>query len=423
MSTKGLRSIVALSVAALVLAGCGGGNDTATGGDETAEAGATEAGAAGSESESAAPDGGSDAEAGAEADLAAPAAALDEARLTQIADALEQAEAGDDLPFSGELGDGSAFALNERIAEKVRNGEEINYVFSYQSSGIPLFSDQYRTGYETTLPIAAEIYPMRGTSIAPAGDIDIPQQIAQIEALLNTDQIDCLTIEPPDSDAFTAITNQALSQGIPVFTVGVTSNGNEFTNFTQVPLEEGRTAAEVVIEQLDGEPIEVVTVSGGDPTAFWAQGRMTGFEEGVLEAFPDATFINTASDPLDVSYDPAQTYDAYNALIGGQPDLNFILNVDIGAEHAARAISDAGREGELFTAGWNVSLAQLDAIESGVQVAAFDQRWSEQAGFGAVACGALFGAGSVLPNTQQLVPVTADNAAQAREDLESILGG
>ena len=41
------------------------------------------------------------------------------------------------------------------------------------------------------------------------------------------------------SDSTTAITNKLMDQGIPVFTVGVTSRGHEFTNFTQVPMLEG----------------------------------------------------------------------------------------------------------------------------------------------------------------------------------------
>lgn len=409
MTMHARRLFAAMTAAALLAAGCGSSTTsetTAGSGSEPSSGGASE-GSAPTQN----------------ADLSAPVTSLEEASYGQVAAAVEQAEALDDLPFSATLKDGSTFTLNERIAEKVRNGEEINYVFSYQSSGIPLFSDQYRTGYETTLPIAQEIYPMAGTAIAPAGDIDVPQQTAQIEALLNTDQVDCLGIQPPDSNAVTAITNQAMADGIPVFTVGVTSNGNEFTNFTQVPLEEGHTAADVVLEELGDQDAEVFTVSGGDPTAFWAQGRMQGFQEGVEEAVPDATFLNTASDPLDVGYDPAQTYDAYNALIAGQPGLDFILSVDIGAEHAARAISDAGKEGEILTAGWNVSLAQLDAIDEGLQVAAFDQRWSEQAGFAAAACATLLATGKVAPNTQELRPITQANAAEARADLEAILGG
>ena len=131
-----------------------------------------------------------------------------------------------DWPASGTLKDGSTFTLKPSIADKLANGGDINYVFSYQSPSIPLFRDQYKAGYDTTLPQAQAILPsaVKGQIIAPTTDatgIDVPQQLAQIQALIDTDSIDCLSIEPPDSNAFTALTNQALAAGIPVFTVGV----------------------------------------------------------------------------------------------------------------------------------------------------------------------------------------------------------
>ena len=55
-------------------------------------------------------------------------------------------------PTSGPLKDGSTFTLAQGIQDKLANGSDINYVFSYQSPSIPLFSDQYKAGYETSLP-------------------------------------------------------------------------------------------------------------------------------------------------------------------------------------------------------------------------------------------------------------------------------
>lgn len=331
-------------------------------------------------------------------------------------------------PDSGPLNDGSTFELNPRIADKLASGDTINYVFSYQSPSIPLFSDQYKAGYETTLPQAQEILPvMEGQIIAPISDtgIDVPGQIAQIEALLNTDSIDCLAIEPPDSNAFTAITNQAIAMGIPVFTVGVTSNGNELTNFTQVPSREGAQAATILLDWMEetGNELTTFAVSGGDPTAFWAQGRMQSFRETIQEAIPDAVFINTEENALATTFEEAPTYDAYMALIAGNPELDFIQNVDIGAEHAARAIRDSEKAGEVWTLGWNVSYGQLSAIDEGLQVVALDQKWAEQAGFGALACADFLANGVVRPNTQELFPVTAANTAEARAELDAVLGG
>ena len=88
-----------------------------------------------------------------------------------------------------------------------------------------------------------------------------------------------------------------MAAGIPVFTVGVQSNGNEFSNFTQISDKEGRQAAGIVVDYMkaNGLDFKNFAVSGGDPTQNWAQGRMQGFIDGIKEAIPDAKFINDAT--------------------------------------------------------------------------------------------------------------------------------
>ena len=398
---------------------------------ETAEeaqafAAQAQAEAAGAQAEAAA----AQAEAETAGEEAAAAQEALEFATDQLAAAQAQAtEAGGDLPFTHVLRDGSDFTLNERIARKIRTGEPINYLFSYQSSGIALFSDQYEAGFRATQGDAYRIYPMNFTVVAPVtAPFDIQEQIAQIEAQVAVDQVDCLSIEPADSNSFTELTNRLLADGIPVFTVGLTTNGNEFTNFTQVPYNEGRQAAELSVEFMreNGYDWDTFMVSGGDPTQFWAQGRMTGFYDRILELLPDAEFLTTPENGIQVGgggYDPGISYDDYSAILVGNPELDFIENVDIGAEHANRAIIDGGREGEVFTIGWNVSYGQLDGVERGIQVAALDQRWSEQAGFGAIACAEFLANGRILPNTQTLLPIQKEQVEAARRDLDLILGG
>ena len=330
------------------------------------------------------------------------------------------------LPYTATLKDGSTFTLNQRIVDKLKAGTAINYVFDYGSTSIPLFSPQYLAGYQKTLPEAQAVLPMNGTALAPASAVQDPnEQISQIQALINADQVDCLSIQSTGADTFTKITNDIMAKGIPVFTVGVQSNGNEFTNFTQISLKEGAQAAQIVIDWMKatGHSLTTFAVSGGDPTQNWAQGRMQGFIDGITAGVPGAKFLNSASAALTTTYDPAGTYDAYKAFIQGNPDVQFIENVDIGAEHADRAIKDAGLTGKVFTIGWNVSIGQLDAVKEGTQVAALDQKWGEQAGFGALACAQLLKNGVVLPNSQVLLPVTQANEAQARADFLKISGG
>jgi ribose transport system substrate-binding protein len=363
--------------------------------------------------------------------VAVPAMAQDATE----APAASAAASGDAWPITGTLKDGSTFTLKQSIQDKLAlnsdddpaNDVPIQYVFSYGSDSIPLFSPQYRAGYERSIPEAQTIMPqLSGTPIAPASALqDVNLQVAQIQALWEAGLIDCLSIQTTGTDAFTNITNQIVADGIPVFTVGVQSNGNEFSNFTQISMNEGHQAAEIVLDWMEktGNDLNVFAVSGGDPPQNWAQGRMQGFIDGIKEAKPDAVFINDASTALATTYDPATTYDAYTALLLGNPELQFIENVDIGAEHADRAIVDAGREGQVFTIGWNVSEGQMDAVEQGIQVAALDQKWGDQAAFGAHACAEFLKNGKILPNTQVLVPVTQENLEESREEFRRITGG
>jgi ABC-type sugar transport system substrate-binding protein len=345
------------------------------------------------------------------------------------------AVAQDNWPYSGTLKDGSTFTLSPRIVEKLEinsdddpsNDVPIQYVFNYGSASIPLFSPQYLRGYERSIPEAQAIMPqISGTAMAPASQLQDPNlQIAQISALWEADLIDCLSIQTTGENAFTKIVNDIMADGIPVFTVGVQSNGNELTNFTQISMKEGRQAAQIVVDWMNANGItkKVFAVSGGDPPQNWAQGRMKGFIEGIREAIPDAVFVNDETTALATTYDPAATYDAYKAFLLGNPEVEFIENVDIGAEHADRAIKDLGLAGKVHTIGWNVSKGQLDAVEEGIQVAALDQRWGDQAAFGAVACADFLKNGVIRPNTQELLPVTQANVVEARAEFEQIMGG
>ena len=140
----------------------------------------------------------------------------------------------------------------------------------------------------------------------------------------------------------------------------------------------------------------------------------------ILREIPNANFITTYENALQVgsgSYDASITYDDYVTLLAETPGVDLIVNVDIGAEHANRAISDSGLVGEVFTLGWDVNPAQLAGIERGIQVAALDQRWSEQAGFGALACAELFANNKILPNTHTPLPIGLDQVARPLRNL------
>lgn len=383
--------VFALATLVLALAGCSSSKPVAAGNNETAGS-----------------------------DISKAVRALNIAGFTQVTTALNTAA----TPASNKLADGSTFTLAKSITAKIKKHTALNMVMSYGAKGIPLFSQQYFQGETKGIAAARLILPMKLRDVSPEGNSqDVQKQIAGIEALLNTGQMDCLSIQPLDDHSFTAITAKVMAKGIPVFTVGVGSAGNELSNFTQVAHKEGLQAAQIVIDWMakNHKSPKVFAVSGGDPSATWAQGRMEGFIEGITKGVPGATFVNSAANALTTSYDPSKTYDAYKAFLTGHPTVQFIENVDIGAEYADRAIKDLGSLGKIWTIGWNLSVGQLDAIDAGTQVAALDQAWAQQAAFGPVACAEYLLNGKVMPNTQQLVPVTkATGTASARKILSSL---
>lgn len=327
--------------------------------------------------------------------------------------------AGAPLEFATDWG---TFKLNPRIAAKVNAHQKINYVYSYQASGMPLFSQQLAAGFKHGCEIAQAIYPMDCASIAPV-QTDPNLQVSQIEVKLAAGQIDCISIHPTTSDSTATITNKLIAQGIPVFTVGVLSHGNQLSQFTQIPPKEGATAAATVLKWMQdtGTKLTTFAVSGGDPEQTWAQARMKGFREGIQKAIPEAKFVTTEANAINTTYDPGKTFDAYKAFLSAHPDVQFVANVDIGAEYADRAIEQMNRAGKVFTIGWNVSKGQLDAIEAGVQVALLDQRWPDQAAFGGPACAQFLSNGVILPNAQTLLPVLKADVPEARVELSSTL--
>jgi ABC-type sugar transport system substrate-binding protein len=328
-------------------------------------------------------------------------------------------------PYSGTLKDGSTFALKPEIAAKVRAGEPVNYVFSNPTSTTDIFSAQYLAGYEQSLDPASAIYPLNAKTVAPATAYDANQQISQIEALLNSNQVDCLSIGVNGADTFTNVTQKALEMGIPVFTVGAPTNGNELGQFTQIPEQEGAQTAQVVLDwaKANGVDLKKFMMSSGAPASTWAQGRMISFMDTIKQAIPDAEFVADAANALNSTFEPPKAYDAYKAFLIGHPDVQVLLSVDQGAGSAAKAIEDAGMKGKAWSVGWNPSYDQLDAIDNDLQIAVMDQKWSDQAAFGAPACATFFAKGEVLPNTQVLVAVTKENTAESRAFLDDLLGG
>ena len=312
------------------------------------------------------------------------------------------------------------FTLSSKIVAKLKNRTPINFVEEGQAAGIPVLSQLFETGYKNAVPDATKIYPMKDAFYAPPGNqYDQGEQISQVQAQLNAGQIDCLAVVPVNSNGLNNLIAQMADQGIPVFIQGVPNQGHELGYYGQVPDKEGVQTANTLLQWMkdNNKTFKTFAVTSGVPTADWAQGRMTSFITTIKAAIPDATFINDQTSALDTSLDPAATYDKARAFLKGHPNVDLVMNTDIGAEHIDRAIVDLGMSGKVYTIGWNVSKANLTYIDQGVQVATMDQNVNDQGAYGPKACANLMQSGKVIPNALTLKPILKADVPTVRQQF------
>ncbi|HVX31541.1 MAG TPA: substrate-binding domain-containing protein [Solirubrobacterales bacterium] len=313
------------------------------------------------------------------------------------------------------------FELSPKIAEKVQNGEPINYLFSFEASGTPGFGEQFTAGFEYGCEQGEKIYPLHCEVVAPV-QTNINEQISQVQAKVAANQVDCLSIQPPTETAVNALINEVSAKGIPVFAVGEENHANALMNFTQHHETEGEVAAETVIEFMEeeGKEFKNFALTSGLPTLGWAQGRMAGFEKKIKEDIPGAKFITDKANPYEIPLEPGPGYDAAKSFIAAHPEVEVFMNTDISGEPINKAISDSGKTGKIFSIAWNPTMGQLEGIEKGLQIATVDQRWFDQAAYGGEACATFLKTGKILPNTQKPAPITKAKVAEERQSLEKI---
>ncbi len=296
----------------------------------------------------------------------------------------------DGAPFEVKR-DWGTFKLADRIAEKVKAGEKINYVFSYQASGIPLFSPQYAAGFETGCKLGNAIYPMDCASIAPV-QTDANQQVSQIEAKLAAGEIDCISIEPVTFRFDHRHRQQADGPGHPglhrrrhlarprvhQLHPGAAARRPDRRQ-DRARLDEGQQQGPQGLRRLRRRPDPVL---GAGPHEGLPSRRSWRRSPTPTSSPPRRTASTSATTPARPTTPTARSCRPIPTSSSSRTSTS--------APSMPTARSRASNKtGQVFTIGWNVSKGQLDGIEKGIQVAALDQRWSDQAAFGGPACAAV----------------------------------
>ena len=345
---------------------------------------------------------------------------------------------------SFELPDGSTFTLNQRIIDKAAAGETLNIVINNQGVGIPVFGAEQQIGTDRGCEGNAD----RGLTIAcrltGPPSTDQTAQLAELETLLTSDQVDCLGIQSYVPDAYVDIINKYIDAGIPVFTQNTDVPSSKRIAFFALNefdagVANGRTTAALVEEM--GLSIGGIAMGSGGPEAPWAQDRMGGFRQGYMEAFPDADFrqtnVNDAGQVLDgiptgPGYTTQEVIDSVGPYLQANPDVNLFFHTDQGVEGVGEVIERGGMTGQQWGSGFNVSLRILDLIDAGIVLTTINQGFDNQAEAAVRACVDLLAEG-VRPDDPlaYLDPIiitkdggggATETSAQAREKLLAVLG-
>ena len=294
--------------------------------------------------------------------------------------------------------DWGTFTLSQRVIDKAAAGEPLNIVINNQGTAIPVYGAEQQIGTDRGCAANGD----RGLAIqcrlTGPPTTDQGAQLAEIETLFGSDQIDCFGGQSISPDAYVDVYDKLVDGGIPVFTQNTDVPSSK--RFAFFALNEfisgefnGRETARLVKEM--GLDISGIAMGSGGPAAPWAQNRMGGFMQGFLEEFPEADFrqSNVETDgrvvdgiPTGDGYTTQEVLDSIGPYLEGNQDINLFFHTDQGVEGVGEVIDRAGRNGEVWTSGFNVSARILDLIEKGVILVTINQGFDNQAEAAVRAC-------------------------------------
>jgi ribose transport system substrate-binding protein len=300
--------------------------------------------------------------------------------------------AGKEIPANARqvTRDWGTFNLAQRIIDKASKGEALNIITNNQGTAIPVFGAQQQIGTQRGCDKNKSRLSIVCRLTGPA-TTDQTAQLAELETLLTSEQVDCLGVQSIVPDAYVDIINRYIDAGVPVFTQNTdVPNSKRFAFFAlnerDAGTVNGRHTGQLV--KAAGYQIDSIAMGSGGPEAPWAQDRMGGFAAGYREVFADAKFAQEEDSglPTGPNYTTQEVIDSVGPYLTGQPNVNFFFHTDQGVEGVATVIKSQGKTGKAWASGFNVSEGILSFIDSGEILITVDQGFDNQAEAAVTAC-------------------------------------
>jgi ribose transport system substrate-binding protein len=189
---------------------------------------------------------------------------------------------------------------------------------------------------------------------------DATLQTPLLEAIIQS-KPDAILIAPDDRTAMIAPIKEAIDAGIAVFTVDTLIEADiALANIASDNVEGGRIAARE-LAKLIGEKGSVY-VTNVKPGVSTTDQRQQGFEEQI-KTYPNIKYLGAEYN----NDDPTQAASQTAAILQSNPDLAGIFGTNLfGAEGAATAIREAGKQGQVKIVGFDAGPKQVKDLRDGV---------------------------------------------------------
>lgn len=254
------------------------------------------------------------------------------------------------------------FKLAERIATKVKNGEKLNIRVSYHDVSNE-FAPQIKAGVEA----AASEFKVDATMIGPTG-ADAEKQVAELESLITSGQMDGLAISSVSTDALAPIINKALEAGIPVVTFNTDNpRSNRLAFVGQDLVQSGRFAGDLIGKTMGGKGTIFITTL--DAAAQWSLDREKGAREA-LAKYPDIKIVQT----VNTGTEPQQIFSSIENAMLANPTVNGILSMECCSTPAAGDwVTRNNKKGTVKIVGFDLLPKTLQYVKDGTIAATIGQ--------------------------------------------------
>ncbi|MEM1485680.1 substrate-binding domain-containing protein [Oscillospiraceae bacterium PP1C4] len=258
-------------------------------------------------------------------------------------------------------------------------------------------------------------YGVKANVVAPTKPNDINEMNSLIEIAI-AEKVDGVITQAVNPEGQAPAFAKLDEAGIPYCIVNSDAPDSKRLGFIGTGSELGRVAGEAIVEAMEGEEIRCAT-------ALWAPSAVLAI--AIKDAYYGAFTKNAGGYKemliIDTQSDQLKTTTDYQNAFAANPDINVCINIcGFGAPAAAKAVKEAGKEGQVIIMGIDDIQETLDGIKDGTIFATMTQNFYRM-GYEPVKWLAEFNKDGTKPakavNDSGTLVVTKDNIETYKKDM------